>query len=133
MSQNAGDLRGIGDTATKTLETVTSQIQGLSIGMQAVIEFGAEKNELMSALEEQTKMLTQCARVCMPVLEAAAKIEGNTVRYAVALDEARQLVGVIGDVKAGGATVAIDQLIAKDKARQMGGTISGDVALAFMK
>ncbi|KAJ0375418.1 hypothetical protein COL26b_006297 [Colletotrichum chrysophilum] len=133
MSQNAGDLRSIGDTATKTLETVTSQIQGLSIGMQAVIEFEAEKNELMSALEEQTKMLTQCARVCMPVLEAATKTEGNTVRYAVALGEARQLVGVIGDVKAGGAAVAIDQLIAKDKARQMGGTISGDVALAFMK
>ncbi|KAJ3956962.1 hypothetical protein N0V92_006494 [Colletotrichum tropicale] len=133
MSQNAGHLRSIGDTATKTLETVTSQIQGLSIGMQAVIEFGAEKDKLMGALEEQIKMLTQCARVCMPVLETATKAEGNTVKYAVALGKARQIVGVIGDVKAGGATVAIGQAVAADEARMMAGTVSGEVALAFMK
>ncbi|KAF9880639.1 FAD binding domain-containing protein [Colletotrichum karsti] len=134
MAQNAKTLRGSGEaTAARTLESITGQIERHSIGMPAVVEFGANQTKSTRGFEEQQrKMLAQHARVSIPILEPAAKVAGN-VRYAVASDEARQLVGVIGDVRAGGDTVVIDQLIAKDKARQMGGTISGHVALEFMK
>jgi len=111
---------------------ITGQMQGISIGMQAIAEFGAEKDDLKRALDEQNAALGQCLKVCMVVLNSSNKTTGNEVKFARAYDEARQLVGAIGYVQPGGATVTVGEMTAHGQAEQVGGVVSDDFALAFM-
>jgi hypothetical protein len=112
---------------------ISGQIQGMEIGMQAIAEFGAEKDELKQALGEQNAALGQCLRVCMAVLSGVNQKTGNAVKYARAYDDAKQMVGTIGYVTPGGATTTIGEMTAHQRAQQVGGTVNTEFALAFFK
>jgi hypothetical protein len=107
-------------------------MQGIEIGVQAVIAAGAQKQELMQTMESQVSVLAHCLTVCMTAWSGATQSTGTTVQYARALDDSRQLLGNIGYVAAGGPATKIDVLIAQDRAKQMAGNIEGKVALEFM-
>jgi hypothetical protein len=113
--------------------SISGQIQGMEIGMQAIIEFGAEKDELKQALNEQNAALGQCLKVCMAALSGVNQKTGNAVKYARAYDEAKQIVGTIGYVTPGGATTTIEEMTAHQRAKQVGGTVNTEFALAFFK
>jgi hypothetical protein len=114
------------------MNSLSGQVQGLEIGMQAVLDFGPQEDDLVRTLNEQTAAIGQCLKVCMAALSGTTKTSGNTIKYARAFDNARQLVGTIGKVTPGGPTNRIDVMIAQDRAQQMGGSIEGKVALDFM-
>jgi hypothetical protein len=115
-----------------TMNSLSGQIQGLEIGMQAVAEFGEQKEELMQALAEYNSALGQCLKACMAALSETTAKTGNTIKYARAFDDAKMLIGTIGNVAPGGPANLIEVAIAQDRAKVMAGSVDGDTALAFM-
>ena len=101
--------------------------------MQAIVEFGAEKDELKHALNEQNAALGQCLKVCMAALSGANQMTGNAINYARAYDDARILVGTIGNVSSDVAATTVGEMSAHQRARVMGGRVEGSIALEFMK
>jgi hypothetical protein len=106
-------------------------MQGMQIGMQAIADFGAEKDDLKQALDEQNAALGQCLKVCMAALSSANKTTGNEVKFSRAYDEAKQLVGTVGYVQPGGATVSIVEATAHGQAWQAVGVFSEGSAMEF--
>ena len=124
--------------ATKSLETtiegsvnrLTGRLQGLEI---AVPETSSLRDEaLIQNVEQQTIAIASCLKLCTTGLAKRTQSTGNTFKYARALDDARQLLGNIGNVSGGGPANTIDVLLAQDRARQMAGNIDGQVAWSFM-
>lgn len=112
---------------------ISGQIQGLEISMHAVAESAPDKSEaILKALEEHNMALGQCLKACTSALAETSKETGTTVKYAEALDEARQLMANIGTVDQSGGTVRIDKMIAKNHAWQVAGNLSTDAALAIL-
>ncbi len=132
-SQNQNSVCELQSTIENAMCTISGQIQGLEISMNAVDESGRDKSEvILKALEEHNTAFRQCLKACTSALAETAKGTGTTVKYAEALNDARQLIGVIGNVDPGGETAIIEVMIAKDRAVQFGGSISSDVALAML-
>jgi hypothetical protein len=105
---------------------LSSKIRGLEICMQAVVDFDALTQRGFRMDTERTD------RGYGPVLKSVHcgsfrghKGVGNAIKYARALDNARQLVGSIENVAPGGPTNTIDIMIAQDRAGQMGGSMEG--------
>jgi GTPase len=118
------------------MSDISGQIQEMEIGIQAIIESEAEKDELKTTLEhleEQNATLGQCLKESMAALSGANQITGNEIQDARAYDDARMVVGTIGHVKAGGATTRIGEMTAHHRSRFIGGTIEKSIALQFMK
>lgn len=112
---------------------ISGQTQGIEIGIQAIVEFGAEKHELKQALSEKNAALGQCLKACMAALNGANQTTRNEIKYARAYDDARMLVGTIGNVSPGIAATTVGEMSAHQRARVMGGEVEGSVALEFMK
>jgi hypothetical protein len=113
------------------LTNISGQIQGIETGMKAVVDFGAQKDDLMRSLERQNAAVCHCLNACMSSLSSGTPTACGTVKYARAFDDSRQLIGTIGSVQPGPVNT-IDVIIAQDRARQMGGKIEGGIALSFM-
>ena len=62
---------------------------------------------------------------------ALGKGTGTAIKYAEALNEARQLISTIRKVNPG-ETAVIEKMITKDRAVQFGGNICADVALTML-
>ena len=87
-SQSTEALQTLETTIERTMSGISGQIQGMEIGMQAVVEFGAEKDELKQALSEQNAALGQCLKVCMAALNGANQTTRNEIKYARAYEDA---------------------------------------------
>jgi hypothetical protein len=112
--------------ATKNLETkieettalLTGQIQGLQIGLQAILDASAEGQELVQAdrrlelseaqhsevlhaIDQQNIALGHCYRACMAAFEETTKATGHTYKFVKASKQARLLMGDLGNVKGG--------------------------------
>lgn len=132
ISQNKETTRALEVTINETMNRLSGQMQGMEIGMQAVIDTGAQNQDLMRAIAREAANVAQCLKVCMAALSGTTQNTGNTFKYVRAFDDARQLVGNIGNGPVGGPATTFDVLIAQDRARQMAGNIDGNVALDFM-
>jgi hypothetical protein len=132
-SQSTEALQSLESTIEKAMNGISGQIQGMEIGMQAIVDFGAEKDELKQALNDQNAALGQCLKVCMAALSGVNQTTGNAVKYARAYDDARMLVGTIGNVSSEVAITTIGEMSAHQRARVMGGRVEGNIALEFMK
>lgn len=118
---------------TETISDISGKIQGIEISAQAISEFTLAKDELAETLKSHNKALAECLQFCTIVLDETMHRTGNlTVRYARALDDARQLiVAIVGDVSSGSGTISADQIIAQGRADQMvAQSITQDVALS---
>lgn len=115
------------------MSVISGQIQGLEISMQSVADSNPDKLEaIMKALEEHNTALGQCLKACTSALAETSKRTGTTIKHAEALNEARQLIGIIGKVDPGGEQAVIESMTARDHATQFGGQISTEVALAML-
>ncbi|KAF2008282.1 hypothetical protein BU24DRAFT_382126, partial [Aaosphaeria arxii CBS 175.79] len=113
--------------ATKDLEAkieattalLTGQMQGLQIGMQAILDGSSvveepddagprsrltktQQSEVLQAIERQTVALSHCYRACMAAFKETTKATGHEYKFVKASKEARLLMGDLGSV-AGGA------------------------------
>ena len=143
ITEKTKDVQKLESAAKKTAENISGQMQGLVIATEVIVtQLGASNHQpasstvaLIQAMERQIETLSSSLATCLSVLkvlEATPSITGNNVILAEALDDAKQLVGVIGHVQVGGPTVLIDRLVAKDRAKQVGGVISNEGALKFL-
>lgn len=144
--------------ATKGLETkiedvavsLTGQMQGLQIGLQAILDANAESYELaeadsdsrrqlaevqqsqaMHAIEQQIIALSHCYRACMAAFQETTKATGHDYKYVKASNQARLLMGDLGDVK-GGALHKYSN-IEVDGGYVVAGNMAGEFARDFFK
>lgn len=115
------------------MSSISGQIQGLKIGMQSIADSGAQKEELTKLIEEQNAALSNCLKVCISAFQETVKDSGSVIKNAAAYDDARQLVGTIGNVDSEIQGSTIDLAVARDRARQTVGSVEGNIALEFMK
>lgn len=90
-----------------------------------------EVAQVISRLNEQSLMLKQCVNVCTAGMSEASKEAGVSVLHARTFDEARQFIGNVGDVGAGGPPVHVATAEARDKSKQLIGNISLEAARDF--
>lgn len=104
------------------LEKVTSlligQMQGLQISLQVMLDANvddshsaepndqnqlteAQQGQVLRAIEQQSIALTHCYRACMAAFKETTKATGHSYKYVKASDEARLLMGDLGNVKGG--------------------------------
>jgi len=118
---------------TTTLMTgLTGQMHGLEVALQTVLDAGVKKKEALDALEEQHAALGQCLKVCVAAVSGIPASYGNTFGESRALDDAKQLLGTLGDVQPGGPPNTFHLLVAQDRAIQGAGTLSTEVSLAIL-
>lgn len=68
----------------------------------------------------------------MAALSETTAKTGNTFKYTRAFDDAKMLIGTIGNVAPGGPANLIEVAIAQDRAKMIAGSVDGATALAFM-
>ena len=117
---------------SQVMNRLLGQMQGIEISQQATIIAGAPKTEFAHVMEQQNIALAECLKSCTTALSSTAQSTENTFKYVRAFDDARQLIGTIGDVRGGGPANTFDVLIAQDRSKQMAGSIDGKLALDFM-
>ncbi|KAF2458146.1 hypothetical protein BDY21DRAFT_371041 [Lineolata rhizophorae] len=101
-----------------TTALLTGQMQGLQIGLQAVLDAGSQNNELvqddsqdqlaeirqsqiLGAIEQQNVALNHCYRACMAAFKETTKATGHEYKYVKASNQARLLMGDLGNVEGG--------------------------------
>ena len=117
---------------SQIMNRLLGQMQGIEMSQRATIIAGAPKTEFAHIMEQQNIALAACLKSCTGALSSTAQSMENTFKYARAFDDARQLVGTIGDVRGCGPANTFDVLIAQDRSKQMAGSIDGKLALDFM-
>jgi hypothetical protein len=60
---------------------------------------GAERSKIVEAIEEQTIALSHCYRACMAALQETTKSTGHEYKFIKASDQARLLLGNLGNVQ----------------------------------
>lgn len=93
-------------------------MQGLQIGWQAIRDTSADsyefvqadprrqvieaqQPEVLQAIEQQSIVLSHCYRACMAAFEETTKATGHSYKYVKASNQARLLLGDLGDVNKG--------------------------------
>ena len=111
------------------IHRLSGQIQGMQITVDAMRQESGTQQAISSTIEAQLQSLNECLKVCTVALTDVSKRAGNNFKFVGAMNEARQLVGDIGDVSFVGYGSNVDVMIARDQSRQMGGRIQGSIAL----
>lgn len=106
-------------------------MQGVEISTQAAIDAGAQETELVQVMDQQTVALAGCLKLFLTAFLSTRQSTGNTFRYVRVFYDARQLVGLIGNVT-GGPANTFDVMIAQDQVRQIAGSIEGTIAFDLM-
>lgn len=124
----------------KTMDNITGQIQGLTIGAPSVVEPGDVTDEqglstVRETTEKQIASLGECLKTCTLALAETSATTGTTVKHAEALDSATLLFGNIGnvagtDIKT--AAVTAEKIIARDQSVMFSGNIAEDIARAAL-
>lgn len=135
--------------ATKNLESkieditarLTGQMQGLQIGLQAVLHAvsggdglyltKAQQSEILAAIDKQNISLGQCYRACMVALEETIKVTGHKYKHMKASKEAKLLMGDLGNVQ--GAALHSFSNIEVEGGWVVAGNMAGDSAKDFFK
>jgi hypothetical protein len=120
------------------------KLEGLDIGRQEVLnatemlqeqnsQLTHQQNEFSDRFTTHESLIREAVQFCIAGLAETSKKTGNTVKLAKATDEAKQLVSyyknVTGEVVGG---IAIEEMIAEGRARQVGSTNDADFALKFL-
>jgi hypothetical protein len=123
-------------------------MQGLQIGMQAILDASSESKELdkadprsqltdaqqsevLHAIERQTVALSHCYRACMAAFKETTKATGHEYKFVKASKEARLLMGDLGSVT-GGALHKYSN-IEVDGGYVVAGNMEGQFAKDFFK
>lgn len=126
VAEQTGNPQGIAHTLGRQAVCQTVGRQGDSQPVNR-----KEVAHVISRLNEQSLLLKQCVNVCTASMSEANKEAGVTVLHARTFDEARQFIGNVGDVGAGGPPVHVANAEARDKSKQLIGNISIEAAREF--
>lgn len=135
---------------TTSLSGITGQIEGMQLALdslnlrsdntimrsEATRQFvtRSETTDALKVLSEHDKALKQCLKFVTAVFSQSVEKSGDvTVGQTQAFDQAKLMVGTIGDVKAGGPDVNIGSMTARDSAKSFGGKVTGDFATKFFE
>lgn len=126
VTEQAGNPQAITHSLGRqaVCQTVSRQGDSLPVNRKEIAQ-------VISRLNEQSLMLKQCVNVCTAGMSEASKEVGTTVLHARAFDEARQFIGNLGEVGAGGPPVHVVNAEARNKSRQVIGNISVEAAREF--
>lgn len=152
MSKTASDnldaTKGLEAKIEDATALLTGQMQGLQIGLQAILDASSEgkeldqagarsqfteaqKSEVLYAVEQQTIALSHCYRACMAAFKETTKATGHAYKFVKASKEARLLMGDLGNVK-GGALHTFSN-IEVDGGHVVAGNMDGQFAKDFFK
>lgn len=139
-SSNARDISNLEELIKSTNSALAIQHKGVETELSTVAapnqnntdtdrdNSGAAVRETeLTFLRQQKQILEDCLKVC-----AGVSHEVRVLR-AEASDDSKQFVGNIGKVEPGGPGVNVNELIARDRSRQVAGNIDGASALEFLK
>jgi hypothetical protein len=80
--------------------------------MHTAAESSPEKSEaILKVLGEHNTALGQCLKACTSALAETSKGTGTAIKYAEALNEARQLISTIRKVNPGEETAMIEKMM----------------------
>lgn len=140
MTDNQEKLQAFETQVAETLSNLTREIQGLELAVKspepttlAISDQNVLRARNDELLNEHGHMLRECLRVCTAGLEETTAVTGTRVKYALTFDEARQWIGNIGDVSAGGPRIDVEYGVARNKSRQGIGHMSADAAKDFFR
>lgn len=116
-------------------------MQGLQIGLQAILDADsggnvlhltkAQQSEALAAIEKQNIALRHCYRACMAALKDTTKATGHDYKYVKASKEARLLMGNLGNVQ--GAALHKFSNIEVEGGWVVAGNMASDSAKDFFK
>ncbi|KAF7505378.1 hypothetical protein GJ744_000999 [Endocarpon pusillum] len=147
-SENLDVTKGLETKIEEATTLLTGQIQGLQIGLQAILDASSESGELVQAnpqcqlteaqqsevlhaIEQQTVALSHCYRACMAVFKETTKATGHDYKYVKASKEARLLMGDLGNVE--GGALHTFRNIEVDGGWVVAGNMAGESAKDFFK
>lgn len=91
-----------------------------------------QESKILQAIEQHNVALSHCYKACIVALRATTQATGNTYRYVSAADEAKLLVGNVGDV-AGSAGHLYEEISAAGNANVILGNMQGDYMRDFFR
>lgn len=123
-------------------------MQGLQIGLQAILDAGsagerltgadrqfhlteAQRSETAEVIEKQNIALSHCYRACMAALQETTKATGHDYKFVKASNQARLLMGDLGNVQ--GAALHTFSNIEVEGGWVVAGNMAGDSAKDFFK
>ena len=147
-SGNLDAMKGLEVKIEDATALLTGQIQGLQIGLQAILDASSankelneadhynqftmvQQSEILQAIEQQTITLSHCYRSCMAVFKETTKVTGHDYKYVKASKQARLLMGDLGDVKGGHLHTFSN--IEVDGGWVVAGNVAGEFAKDFFK
>ncbi len=108
------------------LETALQSMTIANIGIRQ-----EEVNNVARVLNEHGRVLRLCLQSCTSGLKETTVKAGTHVKYAKTFDEAKQVIGTMGNVTGGGGPTVVELAEAYHKARQFVGEMSEEVAEKF--
>lgn len=123
------------------MRTISGKLQGLEIGRQEILdaaEYLSEQNhqlsfqqgELARRLLSHERVLGVAQKLYTAGLSETARKTGSTVKLAKAVDEAKQVVMMVGEGFSG--DVEIGEMLTQGKAKSVGVTDNPEFALKFL-
>lgn len=90
-----------------------------------------DTDKISRVLNEHGRVLRLCLQACTSGLRETTARAGTRVKYARTFDEARQVIGNMGNVTGGGPPTAVEYAEARDRSRQFVGDLSEQAAEKF--
>ncbi len=108
------------------LETALHSMMVANVGIRQ-----EDVDNFPRVLNEQGRVLRLCLQSCTGGLEETTAKAGTHVKYAKTFDEAKQVIGTMGNVTAGGGPTVVELAEAHGKSRQAVVEMSEEVAKKF--
>lgn len=148
-SENLAATKGLETNIEDAAARLTGQVQGLKIGLQAMLDAGsggerltaadrrfhlteAQQSDAVEAIEKQSITLSYCYRACMAALQETTKATGQDYKFVKASNQARLLMGDLGNVQEGAARHTFSN-IEVEGGWAVAGNMAGDSATNFFK
>ncbi|KAF4459313.1 glycosyl family 43 [Fusarium albosuccineum] len=136
-NQNQDGLHGLETQIATTMDDFSGQIKGIKTAVQTLslrsLKISpSDVQKAVKVLNNHDRMLKQCLNVCTSALATTTARSGTTVKYARTFAKAKQVVGNVGNVGAGGPATDVEYGEARGDSQQVIGNIEADAALKFL-
>jgi hypothetical protein len=129
----------------KQVHLLSGRLQGMEISRHEILDvteafnehtrhISFQQDELSRRLIEHERILREALKICTAGLAEAEKHSVNRVRLAKTMDEAKQVIAIMGEVIGEiPMSIQIDEMVAQGQSRQVGVTNHTEFALEFLK
>lgn len=136
VSQNRDALQSLETKIASSVNNFAGQIMGLETALQSMTIANVavkqeDVNNIARVLNEHGRVLRLCLQSCTSGLKETTTKAGTHVKYARTFNEAKQVIGTMGNVTGGGPPTVVEYAEARDKSRQFVGDMGEEVAKKF--